>query len=63
VADLSPDCACISQASDLPLVRMDNPIRIKMEEDDGYAGAANMFGVHTVSVSSHFKEFGEERAV
>ncbi|ROL49469.1 hypothetical protein DPX16_15795 [Anabarilius grahami] len=45
----------MSQAADLPLVRMDTPVRIKMEEDDGYAWAANMFGVHTASVPSHFK--------
>lgn len=36
---------------------MDNPVRIKMEEDDGYAGAGsvNMWGVHNAPVSSHFK--------
>lgn len=45
----------MSLAADLPLVRMDNPVRIKMEEDDDYAGAGNMFGVHTASVPSHFK--------
>lgn len=55
MADLSPDCARMRQASDLPLVRMDNPVRIKMEEDDRDVGAANTFGVHTASVTSHFK--------
>lgn len=36
----------------LPLLRMDNTVCIKMEEDEGYAGAGtvHMFGVHTVAI-------------
>lgn len=33
----------------LPLVRMDNPVRIKMEDDYAGAGAVNMFGAHAAA--------------
>ncbi|RXN35621.1 contactin-associated -like 5 [Labeo rohita] len=36
---------------------MDNPVRIKMENDDDYAGAGavHMFGAHAAAISSQYK--------